>query len=75
MSTVRIALIGIVTNILPRPIFPSDALLKFPENLEAPIAADLRMRDTAVAPVTMDLDLRQTGPQSWEIEVETDAAR
>jgi D-galactose 1-dehydrogenase len=65
--------LSIVTHILPRPIFLTDALLEFPENREAPIAADLRMRDTAGAPVTMDLDWRQTGPQSWDIEVETDA--
>ncbi len=65
--------LSIVTHILPRPIFLTDALLEFPENREAPIAADLRMRDAAGAPVTMDLDWRQTGPQSWDIEVETDA--
>ncbi len=65
--------LSIATHILPRPIFLSDALLEFPENREAPIAADLRMRDTAGAPLTMDLDWRQTGPQSWDIEVDTDA--
>jgi D-galactose 1-dehydrogenase len=65
--------LSIVTNILPRPIFLVDALLAFPANREAPIAADLQMRDTAGAPLTMNLDWRQTGPQSWDIEVETDA--
>ena len=65
--------LSIATHILPRPLFLVDALLEFPENREAPIAADLQLRDTAGAPVTMGLDWRQTGPQSWDIEVETDA--
>ncbi|HWU04283.1 MAG TPA: gfo/Idh/MocA family oxidoreductase, partial [Novosphingobium sp.] len=44
-----------------------------PANREAPIAADLAFTDSAGTPITMDLDWRQTGPQSWDIIVETDA--
>ena len=65
--------LSIVTHILPRPFFLKDATLVLPENRAAPIAADLAFRDTAGAPIHMDLDWRQTGPQSWDIAVETDA--
>ena len=65
--------LSIVTHILPRPFFLKDATLVLPENRGAPIAADLLFRDTAGAPIHMDLDWRQTGPQSWDIIVETDA--
>ncbi|EQB14072.1 Gfo/Idh/MocA family protein [Sphingobium lactosutens] len=65
--------LSIVTHILPRPFFLKDATLVLPENRAAPIAADLVFRDTAGAPIHMDLDWRQTGPQSWDIVVETDA--
>ena len=65
--------LSIVTHILPRPFFLKDATLILPENRAAPIAADLHFRDTAGAPIHMDLDWRQTGPQSWDVLVETDA--
>ncbi len=65
--------LSIVTHILPRPFFLKDATLVLPENRAAPIAADLAFRDTAGAPIHMDLDWRQTGPQSWDIHVNTDA--
>jgi D-galactose 1-dehydrogenase len=65
--------LSIVTHILPRPFFLSQATLFVPGNRAAPIAADIAFRDTAGAPISMDLDWRQTGPQSWDIIVETDA--
>jgi len=65
--------LSIVTHILPRPFFLKEATLVLPANRAAPIAADLHFRDTAGAPIHMDLDWRQTGPQSWDIIVETDA--
>lgn len=65
--------LSIITHILPRPFFLKDATLTLPENRAAPIAADLHFRDTSGAPIHMDLDWRQTGPQSWDIVVDTDA--
>ncbi|MCB4862133.1 Gfo/Idh/MocA family oxidoreductase [Sphingobium sp. PNB] len=65
--------LSIVTHILPRPFFLKDATLVLPENRAAPIAADIAFRDTGGAAIHMDLDWRQTGPQSWDIMVETDA--
>jgi Predicted dehydrogenases and related proteins len=64
--------LSILTHILPRPVFLKSATLSLPENRAAPIAADIEFRDTAGAPIHMDLDWRQTGPQSWDIVVETD---
>jgi D-galactose 1-dehydrogenase len=64
--------LSIVTHMLPRPIMIEDAELDTPENLAAPIAARVALRDTAGVPIAMDLDFRQEGPQSWNIVVETD---
>jgi D-galactose 1-dehydrogenase len=65
--------LSIATDILPNAFFLTAATLSTPANRAAPIAADLTFRDTTGAPITMDLDWRQTGPQSWDITVETDA--
>jgi D-galactose 1-dehydrogenase len=65
--------LSILTHIMPRPVFLQEATLSLPENREAPIAADMQLCDTEGAPIHMDLDWRQTGPQSWDIMVETDA--
>ncbi|MCW1381633.1 Gfo/Idh/MocA family oxidoreductase [Novosphingobium sp. KCTC 2891] len=65
--------LSIVTHILPRPFFLKTATLEIPANRAAPIAADLHFCDTGGAQIHMDLDWRQTGPQSWDIVVETDA--
>ncbi|WP_225206476.1 Gfo/Idh/MocA family protein [Novosphingobium huizhouense] len=65
--------LSIVTHILPRPFFLKSATLEIPSNRAAPIAADMHFCDTAGAKIHMDLDWRQTGPQSWDIVVETDA--
>ena len=65
--------LSILTHILPRPVFLKNATLSLPANRAAPIAADILFCDTAGTPIHMDLDWRQTGPQSWDIVVETDA--
>ncbi|PNU04434.1 Gfo/Idh/MocA family protein [Novosphingobium guangzhouense] len=65
--------LSIATHILPRQMFLQSATLEIPANRAAPIGADIQFRDTAGAPIHMDLDWRQTGPQSWDIIVETDA--
>jgi D-galactose 1-dehydrogenase len=65
--------LSIATEILPRPFFLTKATLFIPANREAPIAADLAFTDHESTPIVIDLDWRQTGPQSWDIIVETDA--
>ena len=63
--------LSIVTHILPDPLFVEAATLRVPENRDAPIAASLKMR-TGGAPGSVELDFLQTGPQSWDIEIDTD---
>ncbi len=67
--------LSIATHILPGPIHLLAAELDTPANREAPIAARLAMHDGGGAGITMDLDFLQTGPQSWDIAVETDSGR
>lgn len=67
--------LSIATAILPRELFLAQATLAFPANRAAPIAAQLALADTGGAAIAMDLDWRQTGPQTWDIVVETDAGR
>ncbi|MGP7796592.1 Gfo/Idh/MocA family protein [Sphingomonas sp. CLY1604] len=64
--------LSIVTRILPQPFFITDAELDFPANRDAPIAARLAFTDDAGTPIRADFDFLQTGPQSWDIVVETD---
>jgi len=64
--------LSIATRILPGTLSLTAAELEFPVNREAPIAAKLSLRLANGAPIAMDLDWRQTGPQTWDIEIETD---
>jgi predicted dehydrogenase len=65
--------LSIVTAILPDALILDAAQLSFPSNRDAPIAATLALTYGGRAPVTADLDFLQTGPQTWDIVVETDA--
>ncbi|UAK26130.1 Gfo/Idh/MocA family protein [Sphingomonas nostoxanthinifaciens] len=62
--------LSIATAILPD-FFLLDGTMLFPANRAAPIAADLRFRLVEGAPVRAVFDWRQTGPQTWDITVET----
>lgn len=64
--------LSIVTAILPEPMRLERADLSFPANRAAPIAADLAFRTASGAPVSAAFDWRQTGPQSWDVAVETE---
>jgi len=66
--------LSIVTHILPS-LFLTGATLEFPENRDAPIAADLRFTSAAGLPVHAEFDWRQTGKQSWDIIAETAAGQ
>ena len=59
--------LSIVTEIMPMPFHLLSADLHFPENRDTPIAAQLHWTEN----VSGDFDWRQTGPQSWDITVET----
>ncbi len=61
--------LSILTEVLPAPVHLTAAELEFPANRQAPIAARLSFAGAIEA----DFDWRQEGPQTWDIELETDA--
>ena len=66
---------SILTRILPEPLFVTAAELTTPVNRQPPIAAKITFRSDAAssnALLTADVDWRQTGPQSWNIDIETE---
>ena len=65
--------LSIVTHILPRSAFLTRATLEFPENRDAPIAAELQFKDANDLPTHAVFDWRQTGKQTWDIIAETEA--
>jgi len=64
--------LSILTRILPRAVFLTRAELSFPANRAAPIAADLDFSDATGLAIRAEFDFRQTGPQTWDIRIETD---
>ena len=55
-----------------KPVRLLDAELEIPVNWQAPIAARLGMSTVLGIPIDAELDWRQTGPQTWDIVIETD---
>jgi D-galactose 1-dehydrogenase len=67
---------SILTKILPASLFVTAAELITPANRETPIAGKVSFRSPAAASgasLTADVDWRQTGPQSWNIDIETES--
>lgn len=64
--------LSILTAILPGQLHVADAQLTVPANCAAPIAAWLKLESDAGFGATAEFDFRQTGPQSWDIEIDTD---
>ncbi len=72
--------LSILTRIMPDPVFVRSAELLYPSNRDMPIAASLVFGSPAEthpeqASLTADFDWRQTGPQSWNISLETEAGQ
>lgn len=67
--------LSILTRILPSQVFVTAAELAFPANCQSPIAANLTLTDIGGLPISAEFDFRQTGPQSWDILVETNEGR
>lgn len=66
--------LSIVTHILP-PLHITSAELEYPENRDAPIAAQMTFAGPDGLTARAEIDWLQTGPQSWDIIAETDAGR
>ncbi|AMN54358.1 galactose 1-dehydrogenase [Labrenzia sp. CP4] len=64
--------LSILTEVLPYPVHLTGATLEFPANRATPIAAVLTFADPVGAEMSADFDWRQEGPQTWDIDVETD---
>ncbi|WP_117192401.1 Gfo/Idh/MocA family protein [Rhizobium terrae] len=67
--------LSIVTRIMPEKFHLVRSDLTFPANRAAPIAASLAFETDGGVPVSAEFDWRQTGPQTWDITVETDEGR
>ena len=64
--------LSILTEIVGEPITLLSAELEVPSNKQAPIGATLGMATASGAAIDTVFDWRQTGPQTWDIAVETD---
>jgi D-galactose 1-dehydrogenase/L-arabinose 1- dehydrogenase len=64
--------LSIATKILPEPWRVDTAAITVPAGRQGPLRASLGMLAGAV-PVSAEFDFLQTGPQTWDIEVDTDA--
>jgi D-galactose 1-dehydrogenase len=64
--------LSILSRIVPQPIFVKQAVLEFPANRDAPIAANLVFASGLDGEdLQAVFDWRQTGEQTWNIDVET----
>lgn len=64
--------LSIATRILPDGLVLDAATMEVPEGRASPLRAELEMKSGA-APVVATFDFLQTGPQTWDIAVDTDA--
>jgi D-galactose 1-dehydrogenase len=65
--------LSILTKLISEPVFPRAAQLFVPANRGAPIAAEVELAtDTGIA-IQASFDFRETGPQRWNIDIDTDA--
>ena len=67
--------LSVLTEVLANEVCVETAVLSFPENQQAPIAADLSMRTEHGVRVEAEFDFRQKGEQSWDIELFTTDGR
>lgn len=65
--------LSILTHIISEPVRLVSAALETPSNRQAPIAANLSLETASGIPIWVQLDWRQTGQQTRDIDVNTDA--
>lgn len=64
--------LSVLTAILPTPVHLAEAELRFPENRETPISAELRFHDAGGAEVSAGFDWLEPGEPRWTIALETE---
>jgi D-galactose 1-dehydrogenase len=67
--------LSILTGIIPGTFALKSAELSYPGNCETPIAARLLLSSPRGAMTHVELDFLQIGPQTWDIDIDTDAGR
>lgn len=67
--------LSVLTEVLSEEAFVHKAVLDFPANQQAPIAAHLELRTEAGVAVRAEFDFRQKGEQTWDIELVTTTGR
>jgi predicted dehydrogenase len=67
--------LSVLTAVLPDEVFVEHAVLEFPKNQQAPIAARLVLRTEAGAKVDAEFDFRQKGEQTWDIDLAATSGR
>lgn len=67
--------LSVLTEVLADEVFVHQAVLDFPANQQAPIAAQLALRTEAGLTVQADFDFRQKGEQTWDIELQSTTGR
>jgi len=67
--------LSLLTEVLANEVFVESAVLEFPENQQAPIAARVRLRTESGEFVEAEFDFRQKGEQRWDIELQTAQGR
>lgn len=65
--------LSILTALIDEPVAMRDAVLEVAANHVMPIAAQLDLTTPSGIGISADFDFRQTGPQNWDIAIETDA--
>lgn len=64
--------LSILTKLIAEAIYPLAAQLLVPTNCGAPIAAEIDLRTDSGIEISASLDFRETGPQRWNIDLDTD---
>lgn len=67
--------LSVLTEVLAEEAVVRKAVLEFPENQQAPIAAQLDLRTEAGVSINAEFDFRQKGEQTWDIELVTTTGR
>lgn len=67
--------LSVLTEVLAEEAVVRKAVLEFPENQQAPIAAQLDLRTEAGVSINAEFDFRQKGEQTWDIELVTTSGR
>jgi D-galactose 1-dehydrogenase len=65
--------LSILTRIVSRPLVLKAAELSYPRNSDTPIAATLSLADLHGTALRAEFDFLQVGPQTWNIDVQTDS--